>query len=166
MARTYLERRSGTPLFSTERMVGKGMTNARTDVLLVQLFLIATLHSNKIFLGGDTVFTPPKTHSLSISGHWDSASAEYLARWERLRSEAKAAWSYGKQELAQFPGAVVPYKDGGMKIQVMNEMCRIFYGDDPHTQLKFPTTILPLELARELFWDAIYGAAGRESSPS
>jgi hypothetical protein len=153
MARVYLNKYNGTPLFSTEGTVGPGMNNARTDVMLVQLFLYATLHSQKVFLAGNTTFTPLSGPTLSLSGVWDSTSVAYLTRWEQLRSEAKAYWAHGVAEPVQFAGKVVPYIKGGKKIVAMNEMCRIFYGDAAVYAFKIPGVQVPAELAQEIHWD-------------
>ena len=157
MARVYLNKYNGAPLFSIEGTVGPGMNNARSDVMLVQLFLYATLHSQKIFLAGNTVFTPPSGSALAVSGMWDNTSAAYMARWEQLRSEAKAYWAYGVAEPVLFAGKVVPYTKGGKKIIAMNEMCRIFYGDAAVYSFKIPGVQVPAELARELLYDPVYG---------
>ena len=157
MARVYLDKYNGAPLFSIEGTVGPGMNNARTDVMLVQLFLYATLHSGKIFLAGNTVFMPPSGSALTISGMWDSTSVAYMTRWEQLRSEAKAYWAHGVAEPVQFAGKVVPYMRGGKKIVAMNEMCRIFYGDAATYTLKIQGVQVPPDLARELFYDPVYG---------
>ena len=157
MARVYLDKYSGAPLFSIEGTVGLGMSNARTDVMLVQLFLYATLHTQKTFLAGNTVFMPPSGPVLAISGMWDSTSASYMARWEQLRSEAKAYWAHGVAEPVQFAGKVVPYLKGGKKIIAMNEMCRIFYGDAAVYTFKIPGVQVPPDLSRELLYDPVYG---------
>ena len=160
MARVYLEKHSGSPLFSIEGTVGPGMNNARGDVQLVQLFLYATLHSQKIFLAGNTVFTPPSGPALALSGLWDGTSAAYLTRWEQLRGEAKAYWAHGVTEPVQFAGKVVPYTKGGKKIIAMNEMCRIFYGDAALYSMKLPNVMVPSELAQEILWDSMRGPGG------
>jgi hypothetical protein len=157
MARVYIDKFSGSPMFSTEQGVGLKMANERKDVMLVQVFLKVILESNKIYLAGNTYFTPPDGVTLNITGVWDEASRRYLTRWEELLSEARAYWAYGRVDPTQFPGTVVPYSLGGKKILSMNEMCIVLCGKDSHQKLSFPNAPLPRELWKDLFWDPIRG---------
>ena len=158
MARVFLDKYNGSPLFSPEATVGIGMTNEMTDVCLVQLFLKAILQSQKTFLAGDTVFTPPDGGgTLEVSGVWDEASKRWLARWETLLSEARGYWAYGKNPTTLFPGTVVPYRQGGKKIIAMNEMATVMFGKDDFVKLNLPGGKLPVEAWKRLFYDPVYG---------
>lgn len=160
MARVYIDKYSGEPLFSPEKTVGIGMSNAPTDVMLVQYLLKVTLHSNKIYLAGDTRMTPPPGEELVISGNWDETSKRYLKHWEELRYEAKAYWGHGKSDPTQFPGTVVPYIQGGKKIRAMQEMCVTIYSRDAYARCQMPNAQLPIIVWRELFWDPVRGIDG------
>lgn len=157
MPRVYLDKFNGSTLYSIEKTVGKAMSNDRLDVMLVQYLLRVILHSNKIFLAGNTRFTPPSGAELQITGVWDEPSARYLTRWEELRYEARAYWGHGTAPATQYPGTVVPYIQGGKKIIAMQEMCRIFYGDEAYNKLKMPNAELPIPVWREFFWDPVRG---------
>ena len=164
MPRVYIDKFAGSPLFSNERGVGVKMQNDPKDVKLVQFFLKAILHSNKIFLAGNTRFTPPEGGSpLNVTGAWDEASRRYLSRWEQLRSEAKAYWAHGHDPGPQFPGTVVPYAQGGKKIQAMNEMLVVMFGKDNHAKLKLPGMTLDRDVWHDLFWDPVRHRKGGPS---
>jgi hypothetical protein len=152
LARTYMDRYGRGPLFSTENGVGIGMMNDRPDVILVQYFLKAILQSQKTFLAGNTVFTPPDGVTLQINGNWDEASKKYLARWETLISEARGYWAHGLNPATLYPGTVVPLRKGGKKIIAMNEMAIVMFGNVSHTRLKLMSEDLPLEAWDQLFY--------------
>src|SRR4051812_8353273 len=137
MARVYLDKYNGYPLFSPEQTVGLNMSNASADVKLIQLLLKAIMHGGKSFLGTDIKFTPPEdSPKIEITGSWDLASKNYLHRWEMLRSDARSYWSpTHHRDTIQFPGTVVPWSQGGRKIIVMQEMCVTMFGRAPYATL-------------------------------
>ena len=157
MARVYMDKFGRGPLFSTETGVGAGMMNERSDVMLVQFFLKAILQSQKSFLAGNTVFTPPDGVTLEVNGNWDDASKKYLARWETLLSEARGYWAHGQNPATLYPGKVVPYHLGGKKIIAMNEMFTVMFGKDSHARLNLPGVQLPPDAWKRLFYDPIRG---------
>ncbi len=157
MPRVYLDKFGHGPIFTIVNGVGVGMRNDPPDVMLVQCFLIGLLGSGKAWLGTDERFTPPDgTGALTQSGIWDETSSRYLTRWEGLHNRAQNYWSGGGLE-TKFAGTVVPYHKGGKKIMVMNEMCRVFFGEDNHRRLDLMGVRLRREAALELFYDPIYG---------
>ena len=155
MARTYQARFGNGVMFSNENTVGIGMKNDRTDVVLIQYILKAVMTANKIFLAGNTRFTPPPGPQLNVSGVWDEASKNYLARWEALISEARAYWAHGRVDPTLYPGTVVPYRLGGKKIIALNEMGREFFGEENFARLTLSGGTLPAETWNELFFDSV-----------
>lgn len=157
MPRVYMDKYGRGPLFSIDHVVGLNMCNDRKDVMLIQFFLKAIMHSGKIWLAGDTKMTPPEGgQTLEVSGVWDETSGRYLGRWEELRSEAKAYWAHGRVTPTQFAGTVVPYHQGGKKIIAMNEMLVVFFGKENHDRLNLPGADLDPEVRKDLFYDPVY----------
>jgi hypothetical protein len=115
----------GRPLFAIEHGVGLGMANKRGDVALVQFFLKALLHCDKVFTGGirSVTLKPPGGSPLNVSGVWDSVSATYLGHWEGLVwAPSGAIYDFEPW----FPGKIVGSRAGGEKINDLNEMSRPF----------------------------------------
>ena len=142
-----------------DRGVGNGMANDRTDVMLVQLLLRAILHGGKAMPGTILKFERPAGETISISGGWDNASANYLKEWEKcyniVRNEAQFFNTLASdyvEPITAFPGKVVPYAAGGQKIIALCRMSALIFGDVNYANLSFPDTGLPDLLAKELFY--------------
>lgn len=136
------------PLFTIDHGVGTGMANRKNDVILIQYFLKALLHSRKTY-GRGVMLVPPSGTPLNVSGVWDTTSAAYLKSWEDLVYAPGRATFDGP---APFPGTVVSTERGGQKINEMNQMSRALFGDEAHNQLKLPNVDLPRSVRAELFY--------------
>lgn len=154
MARAYLDKISAEPLLSVEQGVGEGMMNETNDVCLVQLLLWGALTPKKIYLAGNTVFTPPAGQAISVTGIWDAPSAAWLAQFEVLMAEARGYWAHGVNPETQYPGRIVPFKRGGKKIRMLNSVCTVFWGARRAMLLDFGMTV-PDSLWNQLYWDPV-----------
>jgi hypothetical protein len=140
--------KGGRPLFLIDHGVGKAMSNQRKDVALVQYFLKVLLHTNQPYRGV-LLAPPPGPLTLDVSGVWDSNSAAYLKKWEEsVYAPGKATFNVP----APFPGTVVPTRQGGRKINHLNEMCREIIGAYAHSILMMPNAALPDWVRSDFFY--------------
>jgi len=143
-----LLRDDGTePLFTIDHGVGVGMANQRKDVALVQYFLRNLLYSHKLYRG--VALKEPLGPGFDITGIWDSESAAYLKRWEEL---VFAPVNATFNTPPPFPGTVVSTRRGGQKINEMNQMSRVIFGESLHNALKLPHAFMPDWLRADLFY--------------
>jgi hypothetical protein len=142
MARVYISRTTQRVYFTNDRGVGVGMANERPDVMLIQFLLQA------VMLSGRPPWGRPGGPVIQITGIWDEASRNHLARWELIHQHLP----YPKTlQTSDFPGKMMPLTNGGRKILDLNTDGYELFGSR-FTTLEMPNATLPLEVRNELFF--------------
>jgi hypothetical protein len=148
MPYVLLNRHGNAPIFTIDHGVGKGMANQRKDVALIQYFLKNLLYSHKMYGRGVTLWEP-KGIGIDTTGIWGREEANFLNAWEELIY----APGHGTfNEPAPFPGTVVSTRNGGQKINEMNQIHRVIFGEDRHKVLDGPYARLPDWVREDLFY--------------